>query len=818
MPSTPNRFLRIVVPAALALVAVAASVAVFRNTASNTATPSGPASPSTPAAGSTPGVTTPQGTNAAPGGTIPAPSTGAAPSPAPAGEATGSGAAQASDLSSTAGQESDGEPANQPPASQPPPGNQQPGNQAAAVPAGSVIPLTGLRARQHAGDPLATDFAPLGSLQADTPLPGQLVFSRLGAGVKSYRLAHHFTSVKREQNLEVQHEYTLPIYDPSSAQPLADASGRPITANLVPFAAAAIEINSAVVPLMISEQATIWRQVAPDRPGAFEAIIENDQGQPVVRVERAYVLRPGSSVMKLEQRIFNLTPLPLAIRYFQFGPVDLEQGVEAYGGDKRRVRFGYLLKPSADPARNSVVSTEYLLPRSDVATGSTPKRAADAKLGTGLVPAITPDGRPYVDSGGYQVFEHPKERTIWPNDRSVENQYELSWVGLTNRYFGASIGPWFDPETRPSSKSLSTVQFVDRLMLSRLDGDGKGPSTMALRLTSPLYTLQAGTVADLSVSIFAGPLSRPDLRADPLAKATGLDGLVVFNFGGPCGPCTFPFLTGALFWLLHLLHDNILFDWALAVIVLVVIVRSCLHPVTRWSQIRIQRFGKQMQAMAPKQKKLQEKYANDPQAMRAEMAKLWREEGVNPAGMLGCVPMFLQMPVWIALYATLYFAVELRHQPALFGLFQTITNGKWLFLADLAEPDHAIPFGTSFRIPLLATIIGPISSLNVLPFVLGAVFFVHQKYLSPPTTATMTPEQELQMKMVKWMSVFLFPVFMYNAPSGLAIYFIANSTLAIFENKWIRRHIDKHDLLNVEKMKAQRKPGGGFMGRLMEAA
>ncbi|MFG0326204.1 MAG: YidC/Oxa1 family membrane protein insertase, partial [Phycisphaerales bacterium JB037] len=262
----------------------------------------------------------------------------------------------------------------------------------------------------------------------------------------------------------------------------------------------------------------------------------------------------------------------------------------------------------------------------------------------------------------------------------------------------------------------------------------------------------------------------------------------------------------------------LVFDWALAVIVLVIIVRSILHPITKWSQIRMQRFAKQMQEVAPKQKKLQERYKDDPQRLRTEMARLWREEGVSPAGMLGCLPMFLQSPVWIALYAVLFYAIDLRQDPAFFGVFQHLFNG-WAFLGDLSQPDRAIYFGgDGFRIPLISALLGPINSFNILPILLGFVFFVHQKYLTPPTSATMTPEQKQQQKIIRIMSVVLFPVIMYNAPSGLALYFVANSAFAIVENKWIRAHMDKHGLLDLEKLKEQRKKKPTFMQRLQQRA
>ena len=80
----------------------------------------------------------------------------------------------------------------------------------------------------------------------------------------------------------------------------------------------------------------------------------------------------------------------------------------------------------------------------------------------------------------------------------------------------------------------------------------------------------------------------------------------------------------------------------------------------------------------------------------------------------------------------------------------------------------------------------------------------------------MTPEQEQTQFMMKIMMVVMFPLFMYNAPSGLAVYFITNSVLAIFESKYIRSHIAEHDLLNVDKLKQSKKPG--FMARLQQAA
>ncbi|MCA9298761.1 MAG: YidC/Oxa1 family insertase periplasmic-domain containing protein, partial [Phycisphaerales bacterium] len=457
-----------------------------------------------------------------------------------------------------------------------------------------------------------------------------------------------------------------------------------------------------------------------------------------------------------------------------------------YGGDKGRVRFGYLRNAQADRARQYTQAEEFLWPR---------RKAM---------------GKRSKDNGDGTRAAFPSENPIWPNTLSTKRGYDLSWAAMTNRYFACAVLPTVDATEAAPRKTLDLAARIDAIVLNRWAD--ANTAQVAMRLTSPDVALEPGATRTIEASIYAGPLARADIASDPDLAAVSLQDLVVYNFGGPCAPCTFTWLTYPLLGLLRMLH-GLLGDWALSIILMVVCVRTILHPVTRWSQIKMQRFGKQMQELGPKQKKLQERYKDDKKKMQEEMQKLWREEGLNPAGALGCLPMFLQTPVWIALYATLYFAIELRQQPAFYGVFQSF--GHWTFLRDLAEPDAFIAFGSAlFNFPLW----GEVRSFNVLPIILGFVFFAHQKFLSPPTSATMTPEQEQQQKIMKVMMVVMFPVFMYNAPSGMAIYFIANSTIAIFENKWIRAHAEKKGLLEVGDQKKRRRKPGRFMAKLQKMA
>ncbi|MDP6600915.1 MAG: YidC/Oxa1 family membrane protein insertase, partial [Phycisphaerales bacterium] len=176
------------------------------------------------------------------------------------------------------------------------------------------------------------------------------------------------------------------------------------------------------------------------------------------------------------------------------------------------------------------------------------------------------------------------------------------------------------------------------------------------------------------------------------------------------------------------------------------------------------------------------------------------ERGINPLQMLGCLPMFLQMPIWVALYAGLYFSFDLRQEPAFWGVFQNFWN--WPFLADLASPDHFFWEASEPFKFLLWNITG----INLLPLLMGAVFFFQQKYMTPQTS--MSPEQETQQKIMRVMMVVLFPVMLYSAPSGLTLYILTSSTVGILESRHIRKQVDAMDLDTIAPKAKPAATGG----------
>jgi YidC/Oxa1 family membrane protein insertase len=230
-----------------------------------------------------------------------------------------------------------------------------------------------------------------------------------------------------------------------------------------------------------------------------------------------------------------------------------------------------------------------------------------------------------------------------------------------------------------------------------------------------------------------------------------------------------------LVWLLGVIHF-VVRDWGIAIIVLVLLVRALLHPITKKSQVNMMKMSK----FGPELERIKAKYKDDPQEQQRAMVQFYKEHGATP--ILGCLPMFLQMPIWIALFSALQSTFELRQAP-----FLQFGNLKLTWISDLSQPDHLIKFDHTYNFFFIT-----ISGLNVLPFLLAGAFFLQQKMTPKPPT--MTKEQEQQQKMMQWMTL-LFPVFLYGGPSGLNLYILASTVFGVIESKIIRDHIKQREEL-----------------------
>ncbi len=485
---------------------------------------------------------------------------------------------------------------------------------------------------------------------------------------------------------------------------------------------------------------------SPLGPGIFKAEIENEQGELIFEILRRFELNDGYDI-KLHQRVINHSGRELDVQWQQYGPPNLMPDRARYL-DRRRFRFGYEFSEAVDP-----------------------DHFAD----------VISDGGMLLEYGDVIKDEN---FVLWPNDLSEEEGFTLSWFASTSRYFAMAIHPLLAPDGTGNRSLESVVSRIERTLYQQSD-----ETLVETGLFSPLTTIAAGAQHDFSMGIFAGPLSPAILDTEEPYVALNMGGMILYQISGftLCACCTFQWLADLLLSILTFLADHVVFDWGMAIIVLVMIVRFLLHPITRMSQVNMQKFSRKMQKLKPELDRLKERCGDDKKKMQQEQMKLMREHGLNPFQMLGCLPMLLQMPIWIALYAGLYFSYSLRQEPAFWGFFQMFDG--WPFLADLAAPDH---FFYTFQEPH-EFLFWHVSGINLLPILLGVFFFLQQKYLTPQNAA-MTPEQEMQQKMIRIMTVVAFPLFLYTAPSGLTLYIMTSSIVGTLEGRHIRKQVDKMDL------------------------
>jgi YidC/Oxa1 family membrane protein insertase len=207
-----------------------------------------------------------------------------------------------------------------------------------------------------------------------------------------------------------------------------------------------------------------------------------------------------------------------------------------------------------------------------------------------------------------------------------------------------------------------------------------------------------------------------------------------------------------LLWLLVQLKAQS-HDYSTAIILLTLTIFGLTLPLTHKSMVEMKKFSKVMKDLKPELDKIKEKYGHDQRVFVEKQQAFFMERGVNPfANLMGCLPMFVSMPVWMALYRTLSTSVELFQQPS-----------SWLpGVFDLTQPDIII-----FGWPLL-------------PFIVCGLMLVSTLQQPPP-------EDQPQMKYVMYGMPVFFLFIMFNMASGLSIYMITNSLLRMAQSWWIKR-------------------------------
>jgi YidC/Oxa1 family membrane protein insertase len=230
-------------------------------------------------------------------------------------------------------------------------------------------------------------------------------------------------------------------------------------------------------------------------------------------------------------------------------------------------------------------------------------------------------------------------------------------------------------------------------------------------------------------------------------------------------------------------------NYGVVIIVLVFFMRLCMHPITKKSQVSMSK----MSQLAPKAEEIKKKYANNKAEMNKQMMALYREQGASP--IMGFLPMMVQMPIWISLWSAVYASIDLRG--AAFLPF---------WITDLSMPDALYRFGSPLVVPLLGW---KIASVNLLPLMMGVAFYLQQQLMPTQASASTNPQMAQQQKMMKIMMPLLFPLMLYNAPSGVSLYIMASTFAGVFEQHVIRKHIREKEQAESKGLVAATSKTGG---------
>lgn len=350
------------------------------------------------------------------------------------------------------------------------------------------------------------------------------------------------------------------------------------------------------------------------------------------------------------------------------------------------------------------------------------------------------------------------------HDLGTYEESPALWIGTSNAYFNAIIRPVNADNFKPTQivRFNSTAVHLP---------ENTSDNQIALTLGTAEFSIPPGGKVEVPFEAFFGPRIRRMLQNDYYASLPlGYSETLVLT-SGPCGFCTIPALVDGLVHLLRFFY-MISGDWGVAIILLVILVRALLHPITKRAQVNMMKMGK----LGPEIERLKKKYGDNKEEFAKAQMGLYKQMGFTPV--LGCLPLLLQMPIFIALFMSLQTTFELRQAPFLYG---------FTWIKDLSMPDMLIPFSRPVDLWLFS-----IDALNILPLGVAVVQYLSFKYTPrPPAT---TPEQEQQQKMMQWMTL-IFPLMFYKMPSGLNLYYLTSTGLGILEGKITRDHIKKQEEL-----------------------
>jgi YidC/Oxa1 family membrane protein insertase len=322
--------------------------------------------------------------------------------------------------------------------------------------------------------------------------------------------------------------------------------------------------------------------------------------------------------------------------------------------------------------------------------------------GTMFVPTYT-GAALYTEKDKFKKIDFP---SIEKHKADIPATTDNGWVGMLQHYFVSAWLPTGNVQREFYAKQLDSHLFSIGLIL-------------------PIPVIEPGKTVELTVPLYAGPAHS---RLDSIAEGLGLS--VDYGF--------LTIIAKPIFWLLSFIHGWVQ-NWGLAIIILTILIKLAFFPLSAASY----RSMAKMRMVAPKLAKIKEQYGDDRERLNKSMMELYKTEKINPLG--GCLPVIIQIPVFISLYWSILSSVEMRYAPFI----------GWI--TDLSKPD---PF-------------------YVLPVIMG-VSMLLQTRLNP------TPPDPMQAKLMQIMPI-AFSVVFFFFPAGLVLYSVVNNVLSILQQWYITR-------------------------------
>jgi YidC/Oxa1 family membrane protein insertase len=330
---------------------------------------------------------------------------------------------------------------------------------------------------------------------------------------------------------------------------------------------------------------------------------------------------------------------------------------------------------------------------------------SESNQGSRMMPTFT-GGAYYTEADKYKKLSF---KDMAKTDLSKPTKD--GWVGLVQHYF---VSAWIPKEGLP--REFYSKKLADNIY--------------SIGTVSALGSIAPGASLNVDAKFYAGPQTHSDLKA----TAPGLEYTVDYGW--------LTVIASPLFWVLSAI-EKLVHNWGVAIILLTVLIKLAFYPLSAASY----RSMAHMRELAPRLQRMKEQYGDDRQKLQQAMMELYKTEKINPMG--GCLPILVQIPVFISLYWVLLGSVEMRHAPFM------------LWIHDLSAVD---PY-------------------YVLPLIMGATMII-QTRLNP------TPPDPVQAKVMMIMPV-VFSVFFFFFPAGLVLYWVVNNVLSIAQQWHINRSTER---------------------------